>query len=219
MQTGFWNKWAEATEAHLDEPARQFDPEFMSQLVPKMEAFSSYFRAEVRGRDRVPPSPALLTGNHSGGGITPDTSAADPAGGRCTGFRRPADGAGVRRCLRCAWMARAHAEDRPNARQHGQRARCHQRRVLGAFVSRRLVRSVPTVERSEPHRLQRSEGLHPPSAQGRGSRGPGGRTRRTRNHDRPGTRRAFREAPRPGQDTHGWCAPALSAPCGGFRHR
>jgi 1-acyl-sn-glycerol-3-phosphate acyltransferase len=75
MQTGFWNRWAEATEAHLQQPARQFDPEFMRKLVPKMEAFSSYFRAEVRGMDRVPQSPVLLIGNHSGGIITPDTSA------------------------------------------------------------------------------------------------------------------------------------------------
>ena len=66
MQSGFWNRWAEATEAHLQEPARQFDPEFMRKLVPKMELFSSYFRAEVRGMDRVPQSPVLLIGNPSG---------------------------------------------------------------------------------------------------------------------------------------------------------
>ena len=89
MQTGFWNKWAEATETALQEPARQFDPEFMRKLVPKMEAFSRYFRAEVRGMDRVPPSPALLIGNHSGGIITPDTSAVYAAWYGARGFDDP----------------------------------------------------------------------------------------------------------------------------------
>jgi 1-acyl-sn-glycerol-3-phosphate acyltransferase len=89
MQTGFWNKWAAATEAHLQEPAQQFDPAFMRKLVPKMEAFTSYFGAEVRGMDRVPPSPVLLIGNHSGGIITPDTSAVYAAWYRTRGFEDP----------------------------------------------------------------------------------------------------------------------------------
>jgi 1-acyl-sn-glycerol-3-phosphate acyltransferase len=89
MQTGFWNRWAEAAEAHLQEPAQQFDPEFMRQLVPKMEAFASYFRAEVRGMDSVPQSPALLIGNHSGGVITPDTSAVYVAWYGARGFEDP----------------------------------------------------------------------------------------------------------------------------------
>ena len=89
MQTGFWNKWAAATEAHLQEPAQQFDPEFMRKLVPKMETFCSYFRAEVRGMDDVPPSPVLLVGNHSGGIITPDTSAVYAAWYRARGFDDP----------------------------------------------------------------------------------------------------------------------------------
>ncbi|MGB8221714.1 MAG: 1-acyl-sn-glycerol-3-phosphate acyltransferase [Polyangiales bacterium] len=89
MQTGFWNKWAAATEAHLQEPAQQFDPEFMRKLVPKMETFCSYFRAEVRGMDDVLPSPVLLVGNHSGGIITPDTSAVYAAWYRARGFDDP----------------------------------------------------------------------------------------------------------------------------------
>jgi len=89
MQTGFWNKWAAATEAHLHEPAQQFDPEFMRKLVPKMETFCSYFRAEVRGMDDVPASPVLLIGNHSGGIITPDTSAVYAAWYRTRGFDDP----------------------------------------------------------------------------------------------------------------------------------
>jgi 1-acyl-sn-glycerol-3-phosphate acyltransferase len=89
METGFWNRWAEATEVHLQQPARQFDPEFMRKLVPKMETFASYFSAEVRGMDRVPQSPVLLIGNHSGGIITPDTSAVYATWYRTRGFEDP----------------------------------------------------------------------------------------------------------------------------------
>jgi len=89
MQTGFWNKWAAATEARLHEPAQQFDRDFMRKLVPKMEIFSSYFDAEVRGMDHVPTSPVLLIGNHSGGIITPDTSAVYASWYRTRGFDDP----------------------------------------------------------------------------------------------------------------------------------
>lgn len=89
METGFWNRWAEATETQLGEPAQQFDPEFMRKLVPKMEMFASYFGAEVRNMDRVPKSPVLLVGNHSGGIITPDTSAVYAAWYRTRGFEDP----------------------------------------------------------------------------------------------------------------------------------
>ena len=89
MKTSFLDKWAEATEAHLQQPARQFDPEFMRKLVPKMDTFSRYFDAEVRGMERVPQSPVLLIGNHSGGLITPDTSAVYSAWYRTRGFDDP----------------------------------------------------------------------------------------------------------------------------------
>jgi len=89
MADGVWSKWAESTEAHLQEPAQQFDPEFMRKLVPKMETFTSYFGAEVRGMERVPQSPALLIGNHSGGIITPDTSAVYASWYRTRGFDDP----------------------------------------------------------------------------------------------------------------------------------
>ncbi len=89
MADHVWRGWAEATREHLQEPARQFDAGFMRMLVPKMELFSSYFGAVVRGMDRVPPSPALLIGNHSGGIITPDTSAVYAAWYRTRGFADP----------------------------------------------------------------------------------------------------------------------------------
>ncbi len=89
MRTSFLDKWAEATETHLQQPARQFDPDFMRKLVPKMETFARYFDAEVRGMERVPKSPVLLIGNHSGGVITPDTSAVYVAWYRTRGFDDP----------------------------------------------------------------------------------------------------------------------------------
>jgi 1-acyl-sn-glycerol-3-phosphate acyltransferase len=89
MQSSVLNRWAEATETHLREPARQFDPDFMRKLVPKMEAFARYFDAEVRGMERVPKSPVLLIGNHSGGIVTPDTSAVYVAWYQTRGFDDP----------------------------------------------------------------------------------------------------------------------------------
>lgn len=82
-------RWADATEKHVQQPARRFDPEFMRKLVPKMETFARYFDAEVRGMERVPKSPVLLIGNHSGGTITPDTSAVYAAWYRTRGFDDP----------------------------------------------------------------------------------------------------------------------------------
>ncbi len=86
---GFLNKWAEVTESELQQPARQFDPAFMRKLVLKMETFTRYFDAEVRGMERVPKSPVLLIGNHSGGVVTPDTSAVYVAWYRTRGFEDP----------------------------------------------------------------------------------------------------------------------------------
>ena len=89
MEAGFWNRWAAATEVHLQQPAQQFDPDFMRKLVPKMEMFTRYFGAEVRGIERVPQSPVLLIGNHSGGVVTPDTSAVYASWYRARGFDDP----------------------------------------------------------------------------------------------------------------------------------
>jgi 1-acyl-sn-glycerol-3-phosphate acyltransferase len=51
------------------------DPDFLRDNLPWMWMLASfYFRAEVRGLDRIPASgPVLLVGNHSGGNMTPDT--------------------------------------------------------------------------------------------------------------------------------------------------
>jgi len=89
MGASFLDRWAAATQEQLQAPARQFDPEFMKKLVPKMDTFMSYFDAEVRGIERVPKSPVLLIGNHSGGTITPDTSAVYAAWYRTRGFDDP----------------------------------------------------------------------------------------------------------------------------------
>jgi 1-acyl-sn-glycerol-3-phosphate acyltransferase len=58
-------------KADLDER----DPDFIRENLPGMWLLSSlYFRADVRGLEKIPAEgPVLLVGNHSGGNITPDT--------------------------------------------------------------------------------------------------------------------------------------------------
>jgi 1-acyl-sn-glycerol-3-phosphate acyltransferase len=58
--------------ADLDER----DPDYIRETLPGMWLLASlYFRAEVRGLEKVPSQgPVLLVGNHSGGNVTPDTT-------------------------------------------------------------------------------------------------------------------------------------------------
>jgi 1-acyl-sn-glycerol-3-phosphate acyltransferase len=58
--------------ADLDER----DPDYIRETLPRLWMLASlYFRAEVRGLERIPEEgPVLLVGNHSGGNLTPDTS-------------------------------------------------------------------------------------------------------------------------------------------------
>lgn len=49
------------------------DPAFLRTIRPVLERYASYFRAEVRGFDRLPThGPFLVVGNHSGGQMPPD---------------------------------------------------------------------------------------------------------------------------------------------------
>lgn len=73
----------------------QRDPDFVRGLLPWMERFARWFDAEVQGLDNVPRDrPALLVGNHSGGVLTPDTSALMAAWYRERGVDRPLVGLG-----------------------------------------------------------------------------------------------------------------------------
>src|SRR5437763_580374 len=57
--------------ADLDER----DPDYIRETLPGMWLLASfYFRADVKGLDKIPAEgPVLLVGNHSGGNATPDT--------------------------------------------------------------------------------------------------------------------------------------------------
>jgi 1-acyl-sn-glycerol-3-phosphate acyltransferase len=57
--------------ADLDER----DPDYIREDLPGLWMLASlYFRADVRGLERIPEEgPVLLVGNHSGGNLTPDT--------------------------------------------------------------------------------------------------------------------------------------------------
>jgi 1-acyl-sn-glycerol-3-phosphate acyltransferase len=52
------------------------DPDYIREHLPVLWFFASYyFRADVRGLERIPAKgPVLIVGNHSGGNVTPDTS-------------------------------------------------------------------------------------------------------------------------------------------------
>jgi 1-acyl-sn-glycerol-3-phosphate acyltransferase len=51
------------------------DPDYIRETLPGLWMLASfYFRANVRGLERIPADgPVLLVGNHSGGNLTPDT--------------------------------------------------------------------------------------------------------------------------------------------------
>ena len=88
-------QWAERIEEKLAEPAFQQDPEYLAFIVPYMRLFADYFDAEVLDLHRVPETGgALLVGNHSGGGLTPDTSAVWASWYEERGYERPLIGLG-----------------------------------------------------------------------------------------------------------------------------
>src|SRR5438067_3607520 len=62
---------ARIPRADLDER----DPDYIRDTLPGMWLLASfYFRADVKGLEKIPAEgPVLLVGNHSGGNVTPDT--------------------------------------------------------------------------------------------------------------------------------------------------
>lgn len=82
--------WASATEREIHAEPFQRDVEFLRTLLPLMEIMSRYFDAEVTGFEHVPATgPVLLVGNHSGGILTPDTTAFFAAWYRARGLDSP----------------------------------------------------------------------------------------------------------------------------------
>src|ERR687894_960182 len=73
--------------ADLDER----DPDYIRDTLPRLWLLASlYFRAEVRGLERVPEEgPVLLVGNHSGGNMTVDTGVFTLAFNAYFGVERP----------------------------------------------------------------------------------------------------------------------------------
>src|SRR5438067_11575399 len=67
------------------------DPEFIRRQLPLMWLLSTlYFRAEVRGMERVPEDgPVLFVGNHSGGNMSPDSMVFMLAFNTYFGMERP----------------------------------------------------------------------------------------------------------------------------------
>ncbi|MFI6869422.1 lysophospholipid acyltransferase family protein [Nocardia sp. NPDC050406] len=67
------------------------DPDYIARVVgPAWQAARLYFRAEVRGLERIPEQgPILLVGNHSGGNVSPEVLVTTLAFARHFGPERP----------------------------------------------------------------------------------------------------------------------------------
>jgi 1-acyl-sn-glycerol-3-phosphate acyltransferase len=84
------DRWVEAIARERAVDPFQRDEGFLAGLVPRMEWFGKYFATEVRGLENIPvDGPVLLVGNHSGGVLTPDTSAVFASWYRTFGLQRP----------------------------------------------------------------------------------------------------------------------------------
>jgi 1-acyl-sn-glycerol-3-phosphate acyltransferase len=82
--------WSQATEREIRADPFQRDVAFLRALLPWMERMARYFDAEVDGLEHVPKrGPVLVVGNHSGGVLTPDTTAFFAAWYRHFGLERP----------------------------------------------------------------------------------------------------------------------------------
>lgn len=80
--------------AHLErvvaDPTSQWDPDYTARVMGVMRGFNRYFASEVHGWDRVPTErPVLFVGNHSGGILSPDTTALITQWYSTRGFAHP----------------------------------------------------------------------------------------------------------------------------------
>ena len=147
---------ARVPKADLD----QRDPDYIRDQLPGLWLLASvYFRADVRGLDRIPTEgPVLLVGNHSGGNLPPDTFVFTLAFCSYFGVERPfyqlahnlvvsMPGPGITAQIR-------HRRREPRQRHAGPAVR---RRIAG--LPRRRLRGVPAVVEAPPGRLRRPQGL------------------------------------------------------------
>jgi 1-acyl-sn-glycerol-3-phosphate acyltransferase len=99
------NLWAEVTDREIHQQPFQRDVRFLRRLLRGMELMSRYFDAEVRGLEHVPRKGAvLLVGNHSGGVLTPDTTAFFAAWYRERGLDSPLIGLALDAAFGIPWF-------------------------------------------------------------------------------------------------------------------
>lgn len=99
------NLWAEVTDREIHQQPFQRDIAFLRRLLRGMELMSRYFDAEVRGLEHVPRKGAvLLVGNHSGGVLTPDTTAFFAAWYRERGLDSPLIGLALDAAFGIPWF-------------------------------------------------------------------------------------------------------------------
>ena len=138
----------------------QRDPDYIRDQLPGTWLLASlYFRADVKGLDRIPAEgPVLLVGNHSGGNVPPDTFVFTLAFCSYFGVERP--------FYQLAHNLVVSAPPLGWLRKFGTVAANHENARLALGVrggatglSRRRLRSLPTVVGTSQGRLRRPHGL------------------------------------------------------------
>src|SRR5438045_594497 len=147
--------------ADLDER----DPDYIRETLPGMWLLASfYFRADVKGLEKIPAEgPVLLVGNHSGGNATPDTLVFTLAFATYFGVQRPffqlahnldLDPVGPERGRHAEPLAAAgedqHARARPDRPAQGVRPPAGSRRGVRRSAREDAAHARPAAARPDP---------------------------------------------------------------------